>query len=74
MRKKYVIAPYCNTYGMYEDDDFRLEKYKEKEIIQGKFQKTNTVKGNFNGREIGVFYGDNGKDYLVFTDHSARLK
>jgi hypothetical protein len=44
MKKKYVIAPYCNTYGMYEDDDFRLEKYKEKEIIQGKFQKTNTVK------------------------------
>ena len=72
MSKNYVIAPYMNTYGMYESDDFRLKK--QTEIIQGKFNKDKSIRGYFNGCEIGIFYGDNGKEYIVFTDHSAKLK
>ena len=72
MKQKYVIAPYMNTYGMYEKDDFRLKKYTT--VIQGIFKKDKNIKGWFNGHEIGVFYSNNGKEYVIFTDHSARLK
>ena len=42
-KKEYVIAPYQNTFAMYESDDFRL---KDKSIIlTGNFRKTDEVKG-----------------------------
>ena len=68
-RKEYVIAPYQNTFAMYESDDFRLND--ESMILTGKFRKTDEVKGLRNGYEIGLFQCDNGTQYIVFTDHSA---
>lgn len=67
--KEYVIAPYGNTFAMYESTDFRLKGFDT--IFTGKFRKTNEVKGLRNGYEIGLFECDNGSKYIVFTDHSA---
>lgn len=72
MKRKYVIAPYGNTVAMYENDDFRLVKYKRTDIIQGDFEKTKSVKGTVNGLEIGIFHGNNGTKYIIFIDHSAK--
>lgn len=67
--KEYVIAPYMNTYAMYEIDDFRLKNLPFK--LSGKFRKTSEFKGFRNGYEIGIFECDNGTKYIIFTDHSA---
>ena len=66
---KYFIAPYGNTFAMYEADDFRLNDVTFK--LSGKFIKTEEFKGYHNGYEIGIFECDNGHHYLIFTDHSA---
>ncbi len=73
MQKNYVIAPYesgeYKTLAMYKKDDFRVSSISNK--ITGVYEKTPVVKGTQNGREVGIFHGDNHKDYLVFSDYSA---
>ena len=79
MKKQYVIAPYKikanveTVLAMYEADDERLQKYKDIEIVKGTFERTKSVKGMQNGFEIGIFHGNRGRDFLVFTDHTARI-
>lgn len=70
MKKEYVIAPYDTGVAMYEADDFRLKELDN--VVTGKFVRTKEAKGLFNGHEIGLFYGDDNKQYIIFTDHSAR--
>ena len=67
--KIYVIAPYNNTFAMYEHDDFRIKGMDN--VLSGKFKKTDEVKGLRNGYEIGLFECDNGTNYIIFTDHTA---
>ena len=67
--KEYVIAPYGNTFAMYEVNDFRLKGVSN--IQTGKFRKTSEVKGLHNGYEVGLFECDNGRSYIVFTDHTV---
>lgn len=71
MKKTYVLAPYRNGFAMYEADDFRLDKLNPKRV--GTFKRVKSVKGLFNGHEIGIFTTDDNTEYLVFSDHSARL-
>jgi len=72
MKKEYVIAPYYqDCIAMYESDDFRLKE--ENNIVRGIFKRTKEVKGLINGFEIGLFYGDNNSQYIIFTDHSAKI-
>ena len=71
MKKEYVIAPYGDCIAMYESNDFRLKEVKD--IVHGSFKKTSEVKGVFNGFEIGLFYGNNNIQYLIFTDYSAKI-
>ena len=68
-KKSYVIAPYGNTWAMYESDDFRLRDLLP--ILKGTFTKSNTYKGTFNGGEIGYFDTAVGDRFIVFCDHSA---
>ena len=70
MKKQYVIAPYMKGQAMYEADDWRLEKYAD--TVKGEFEKTKSVKGTVNGFEIGIFQGENGEKFVVFTDHTVR--
>jgi len=70
MKQKFVIAPYDNsTVAMYKSTDFRV---KDVEIIEGSYKKDNSVKGTFNGAEIGVFTALNGDKYIVFVDWTAK--
>lgn len=74
MKKTYVIAPYISdtheTLAMYESDDFRISDLTNK--VTGVYAKTNSVKNLQNGSEIGIFYGDNHIDYIIFIDHTAK--
>jgi len=67
--REYVIAPYNNTFAMYEINDYRLKTLTFS--LSGKFRKTNEFKEYHNGREIGIFECDNGHNYLIFNDYSA---
>ena len=73
MNKTFIIAPYgegkYSTLAMYESDDFRLGTLTNK--VSGVYEKTSIVKGIQNGQEVGVFHGDNHKEYLVFSDGTA---
>lgn len=69
MTKEYVIAPYGNTFAMYESNDFRVKG--SDNVLTGKFKRTKEVKGLHNGYEIGLFECTNGHEYLIFYDHSA---
>lgn len=71
-KKNYVIAPYtpCSV-AMFESTDFRVQNIPVK---VGTFKKDKSVKGIFNGGEIGIFTTIQGTEYIVFYDYSAKLK
>jgi hypothetical protein len=58
---------------MYESDDFRVEK-NDPTLRKGTFQHTRSVKGEFNSHEIGIFTCEDGTEYLIFHDYSAKLR
>ena len=65
--------------AMYESDDFRLLDNKIPHSHEVDLAKQVTItKGNYvrgrNGNEIGIFHGDNGKQYSIYSDHSAKEK
>lgn len=68
-RKNYIVAPYSNTWAMYESNDFRLLNLSPQ--FKGTFSKTDKHKGRVNGYEIGEFVTDSGDKFVIFTDHSA---
>lgn len=71
MKKQYIIAPYGDTIAMYEADDSRLKNYTD--TTTGTFERTKSVVGTVNGHEVGIFHGDNGAKYTIFTDHTAKI-
>ena len=71
MKKQYVISSYTeNSLAMYSANDFRLTD--KSQIIKGTFTKTNTIKGKFNGYEIGIFLTEDGERYVVFYDYTVK--
>jgi hypothetical protein len=68
----HVIAPYGKYVAMYELNDFRLQKMHPSDVHDGIFKRDKNVIGWQNGQEIGLFHADNGKKYVVFSDHSAK--
>lgn len=68
-KKSYVIAPYGNTWAMYETSDFRLTELSP--VLNGSYTKSNKYKGTVNGGEIGYFDTILGDRFIVFYDHSA---
>lgn len=57
---------------MYEEDDYRLNQYKINDVEVGEYKQDKTIKGEYNGYEIGIFITTKNKQYLVFIDHSVK--
>jgi len=78
LSKTFVIADYqpskSHAVGkaMYNSNDTCATK---ESTQTGEFFPDKTVKGEFNGYEIGIFVTDDHKlEYLIFHDYSARLR
>lgn len=73
MKKQYVITdtPFTTTF-MFESTDFRIKVDYNDKIIKGTFKRDKSVKGAFNGKEIGIFTTYNGEAFLIFNDFSAK--
>ena len=65
-----TLLPYTKRYNDYEPDEFKL--HSDSGLINGSFEKTDRVVGIQNGFEIGVFHSTDGRNYLVFDDHTAK--